>query len=943
MQSAPLRCGRKPQDNAVKNAGSHGFRPRSVPAEALLRQLSADELRHHLQSVERVTEVALSRPSYTELVREAGVEIRSIFTADRVAILLLDEGGEALHDATGDSPAPVSLEGSPLGVVLAQPGPVAVEELSLYDPSSAAGPAILAPLRAAGDPLGLLLIGSVAGRTFTDPELYLAEILASRLAVAIWHARIETRANEQARERQAAEVALAESEGRYRLLAETAADAIVTIDPESVIVSANPAAADAFGYEVQELIGKSFTEFIPERFRQPHLEGMRRYLATGERRLPWRGLELPGLRRDGAEVLFEVSFGEREVDGVHYFTGTMRDVTERKRTERILAAQFATTRAVAGTGSVEAAVPAILEGIGESLAWEAGVFWRWEDDAGLLRAVHIWISPTVSADEFVRATVDLTFQPGVGLPGRVWKEQKPSWIPDLVSDSNFPRSVAAAGVGFRTGFAFPVCVGDDCLGVVEFYTSQKQPLDERLLNSMEALGADIGQYIRRSEAEKRLEEQENLQRFFGEVSAALAASVLDFDATVRRLVRLAVPGLADACAVDLHVEELGEDRLEVASAEREREPELRRFIQLLHDAASRGSTRIFDADEPKLLQGPGAFEPYGEDVVGAAAAAGVVGMLAVPLQARGHALGTVLLVSASAGRDFNPKDLVSAAEFAHRAALALDNARLYRQSQQANRAKADFLATVSHELRTPLNAVIGYSDLLKMGMTGGDPAKSAEYADRIGVSARHLSQLIEEVLAFSRIESGRETVSAGPVDLEALLGEVEVIAGPLAAEKGLRLEIRPPTQAVEMHSDARKFRQILLNVIGNAIKFTEEGEVAVAVQQLEDQVEIAIRDTGIGIEEDKIEQIFEPFWQVEQGTTRQAGGTGLGLTVTKRYVELLGGRITVDSRLGKGTTVRITLPVRYDAERIRGLPGPVGVQEPHRAAPASSRYLEEAS
>ena len=927
----------------MDRVGNPQFRPLSGPAEELLRQLSADELRHHLQSVERVTEVALARPSYVELVREAGVEIRSTFAADRVAVLLLDEGGLTLRDATEGSWPVVPLRDSVLKPVVFGSVPVAADELGAGEAAPGIESAILAPLRAAGEPLGLLLIGSSSRRSYTNPELYLADVIARRLAVAIWHARIEGRANDEARERLAAEEALAESEGRYRLLAETAADAIVTIDPRSVIVSANPAAADAFGYSVEELLGRSFTEFIPERFRQPHREGVRRYLATGERRLPWRGLELPGLRRDGTEILFEVSFGEREVDGVRYFTGTMRDVTERKRTERILAAQFATTKALAATDSVEVAVPAILEGIGEALGWEVGAYWRWEDEEGVLRAVHTWLSPNLTADEFVRATANVTFAPGVGLPGRVWKEMRPSWVRDLREDSNYARSVAAATAGLRTGCAFPVCVGDDCIGVVDYYTTQTQPLDERLLNSMEALGADLGQYIRRREAEQRLEEQENLQRFFGEVSAALAASVLDFDATVRRLVRLAVPGLADACAVDLHVQELGEDRLEVASADREQEPTVRRFVELLHDTDADRPERIFDVEEPRLVRDIRTAENLGRELREAADEAGVVGLVAVPLQARGHSLGTVILLSTSTAREFGPRDLVSAAEFAHRAALALDNARLYRQSQQANRAKAEFLATVSHELRTPLNAVIGYSDLLKMGMTGDDPGKRAEYAERIGVSARHLSQLIEEVLAFSRIESGRETVSAKPMLIHDVLDEVMVIADPLAADKGLRLEVRPPADPVEMHSDARKIRQILLNVIGNAIKFTEEGEVVVEVGVEGEQVEISVRDTGIGIDHDKFDQIFEPFWQVEQGTTRQAGGTGLGLTVTKRYLDLLGGTIAVESELRKGTTIRIRIPLRYDSERARGVGQPLGIHAPRLPRAEGTPYLEEAS
>jgi signal transduction histidine kinase len=232
--------------------------------------------------------------------------------------------------------------------------------------------------------------------------------------------------------------------------------------------------------------------------------------------------------------------------------------------------------------------------------------------------------------------------------------------------------------------------------------------------------------------------------------------------------------------------------------------------------------------------------------------------------------------------------------------------------EEANRAKAEFLATISHELRTPLNAIVGYADLLGMGVVNSDPERGKEYVGRIGIAARHLAELIEEVLAFSRLESGREVVSSIRVSLGDLLDEIRVIAEPLAEDKKIQLDVHAPEEPIEVVTDARKLRQILLNIVGNAIKFTAEGGVTVESALEGEFFVLRVSDTGIGIDQDHIDRIFEPFWQVEQGTTRNVGGTGLGLTVTKRFVDLLGGSMQVDSEPGKGTTISIRLPIRSD-------------------------------
>ncbi|MBV9775219.1 MAG: GAF domain-containing protein [Gemmatimonadetes bacterium] len=280
----------------------------------------------------------------------------------------------------------------------------------------------------------------------------------------------------------------------------------------------------------------------------------------------------------------------------------------------------------------------------------------------------------------------------------------------------------------------------------------------------------------------------------------------------------------------------------------------------------------------------------------------------VPLRVGEETLGVLTAIR----RDdhFGSTDAALLSAFADHAAIALRNARLLEAAQEASRAKSDFIATMSHELRTPLNAVLGHLELLEMGIHGDITDAQREALGRIGAASRHLRGLIEEVLSFARLEAGRVEVHVAETDVYALAEEVAAVIEPLAREKRLGFEIERGGALCPVPTDADKVRQILINLAGNAVKFTDRGEVRIRVEARGDKVVLAVADTGPGIEAADRERLFRPFEQLESGFSRAHGGTGLGLYLSGRYAALIGGRIELSSEPGRGSTFALVLPAR---------------------------------
>jgi signal transduction histidine kinase len=293
-------------------------------------------------------------------------------------------------------------------------------------------------------------------------------------------------------------------------------------------------------------------------------------------------------------------------------------------------------------------------------------------------------------------------------------------------------------------------------------------------------------------------------------------------------------------------------------------------------------------------------------------------VLAAPLIAHDSLLGILTVVRGERAPAFSSLEAQRLRVIADHAALAMWKAELLEQSRAADRAKGRFLATISHELRTPLTALTGYEELLADEVMGPLTESQTDVLERMRSVTHHLTVMIEEVLAFSSIEAGREVVRPTEFLAEDLVRAAAAIVEPLARQKRLVLVCDLPADPIRLTSDIDKVRQIIVNLAGNAVKFTDHGEIRITLSEVHSsgeaegeerrEVRFAVTDTGSGIAAEDARRLFRPFSQVDAGLTRRHGGTGLGLYISQRLAQLLGGRIDVQSEIGIGSTFTLAIP-----------------------------------
>jgi signal transduction histidine kinase len=508
--------------------------------------------------------------------------------------------------------------------------------------------------------------------------------------------------------------------------------------------------------------------------------------------------------------------------------------------------------------------------------------------------------------------------------GRAIYEGRTVHVHDLaaVVDTQFPGSkILQQRRGTRTILCTPLMRKGVPIGFILVRRLEVRPFSEKQIKLLETFADQAVIAIENVRLFKELDERTNeLTRSVGELQALgevgqAVSSTLDLETVLTRIVSHAVQLSGTDGGAIYEYDEQSEEFLLRATDHMEEElvQALRANPPRLGDgvvgraAASREPVQV-----PNIL-GERTYLPRMREML---ERFGFRASLAVPLLREDRIIGGLVVRRKSTG-EFRPEVIELLKTFATQSVLAIQNARLFReiedksrQIEAANRHKSEFLANMSHELRTPLNAIIGFSEVLGERMFGELNEKQAEYTDDILSSGRHLLSLINEILDLSKVEAGRMELEVATFDLPLAIDNARTFVRERATKHGINLDVTVDERLGDFIGDERKIKQILLNLLSNAVKFTPEGgRIGIKARQVDGSVEISVSDTGIGIAPEDQATIFEEFRQVGGDYAHKKEGTGLGLTLAKKFVELHGGKIWVESEVGKGSRFIFTLPI----------------------------------
>jgi len=492
---------------------------------------------------------------------------------------------------------------------------------------------------------------------------------------------------------------------------------------------------------------------------------------------------------------------------------------------------------------------------------------------------------------------------------------------DVLQDPRSANPELARTLGYRSFVAVPMRQGDQRIGLIAIYGTEAKPFADKQVRLLQTFAAQAVIAIENSRLLKELEDRthalgrsvEQLTAL-GEVGRAVS-STLDLETVLTTIVSRAVQLSGLDGGVVFEYDATAEEFVQRAATTTGGDlAHARRTNRVRKGEGVVGRTALtLEPAQVRDITVPGAFTSR---LRGNLIRSGIRAALAVPMVYEGRLIGA-LVVSRNRPGEFHGQIVELLRTFATQSALAIQNARLFREIEQksreleaASRHKSEFLANMSHELRTPLNAILGFSEVLAQGMFGAINEKQAEYLHDILESGRHLLSLINDILDLSKIEAGRMELELAEFDLPDAIQNALTLVRERALRRSIALQHAVDPQLAGIRADERKVKQVLLNLLSNAVKFTPEGgRIEVRAAPADGHVEVSVADTGIGIAAEDLETVFEEFRQVGSAD-RKAEGTGLGLALTRKFIELHGGRIWVTSEPGRGSTFIFTLPVR---------------------------------
>ena len=612
-------------------------------------------------------------------------------------------------------------------------------------------------------------------------------------------------------------------------------------------------------------------------------------------------------------------FSEREIRLVETFARQAVIAIENVRlfneTKEALERQTATGNVLDVISRSAFDIAPVLQTIADSSvslcrADNAGV-WRREGDEFVMSAVSgAWSSDAIQVGDRVRVPPD----GGPSPMGRAAASRRTVHIPDILEDqlmTPHPSDYVKADVIWsRTRLAVPILKDAEVVGVIRLGRVERSPFSDREIELVESFAIQAA--IAMENVRLFNETQESLERqtATSELLAAMSESAFDlgpvFDMVLGKSLAL--------CRAEFgwirQFEADGTSRTVAAQRPDARvssgSPDVKAGAGLL-GRTYRERRTIHVAD---IAADPTVSDSKAMIAIGARTGLGV------PLLRGDQVLGVIILVRIDV-RPFDPREIELVESFAKQAAIAIENVRLFKEIQEksaqlevANRHKSEFLANMSHELRTPLNAIIGFSDVLLQKMFGELNEQQADYLEDIRSSGSHLLTLINDILDLSKIEAGRMELEVAPFSLVAALNNAVTLVRERAQSHGIKLALEVAPELDTVVADERKLKQVVVNLLANAVKFTPDGgTVSLRAARENGQVRLSVHDTGIGIAAADQQRIFEEFQQASHQTEKSREGTGLGLSLSKRMVELHGGTISVESAPGKGSTFTVALPL----------------------------------